>query len=490
MAIRFLVVAEMLVVSLSPSSPLSFLPVPNPRPFVVFPLRRCCLHKHHKRRQCRGGSGLPLHLLHAVARRRMGIVIDVDEVNDIGDRDLPVDVSFTRRLPPALTLVDGIAALRRAAEEVKASPPAAGSGVIRFEVLVPPSTKALKWLCSQFRRSSLFPQFYLSRKLSSNPSVQLEISGVGSALCLYGSSSQVKDGYDMISRYISFDSDLMGAYGAVGMKYNEELLSIEEKAGSFYFFIPQVELTEFVGYSVLSSTMVWDHFVSHTFEDSVCLFESCFKQVCGSCDSAASSCYEGMMTNYIGESHLLETVNAQLVYLDGEVLVKVDAEISMQKEKFLMSEQSFIRFSPHFLFFANMDLRSESNKTESSIKSCSNINSAWASLIVEECVRLGFTYFCIAPGSRSSPLALSATGHPLTTCISCYDERSLGFHALGYGRGSRKPAIVITSSGTAVSNLLPSVVEASQNFVPVILLTADRPPELHDAGANQAIDQL
>ncbi|VAI57224.1 unnamed protein product [Triticum turgidum subsp. durum] len=105
----------------------------------------------------------------------------------------------------------------------------------------------------------------------------------------------------------------MGAYGAVGMKYNEELLSIEEKAGSFYFFIPQVELTEFVGYSVLSSTMVWDHFVSHTFEDSVCLFESCFKQVCGSCDSAASSCYEGMMTNYIGESHLLETVNAQLV---------------------------------------------------------------------------------------------------------------------------------------------------------------------------------
>lgn len=81
-------------------------------------------------------------------------------------------------------------------------------------------------------------------------------------------------------------------------------------------------------------------------------------------------------------------------------------------------------------------------------------------------------------------------GHPLTTCISCYDERSLGFHALGYGRGSRKPAIVITSSGTAVSNLLPSVVEASQDFIPLILLTADRPPELHDAGANQAINQV
>jgi len=99
----------------------------------------------------------------------------------------------------------------------------------------------------------------------------------------------------------------------------------------------------------------------------------------------------------------------------------------------------------------------QQNETEPFIKRCSNINLAWASLVVEECVRLGFTYFCIAPGSRSSPLALSATCHPLTTCISCYDERSLGFHALGYGRGSRKPAVVITSSGTAVSNLLPSV---------------------------------
>lgn len=67
-------------------------------------------------------------------------------------------------------------------------------------------------------------------------------------------------------------------------------------------------------------------------------------------------------------------------------------------------------------------------------------------------------YFCIAPGSRSSPLTINATRHPLTNCISCYDERSLAFHALGYARGSQKPAVVITSSGTAVSNLLPAVI--------------------------------
>lgn len=119
-----------------------------------------------------------------------------------------------------------------------------------------------------------------------------------------------------------------------------------------------------------------------------------------------------------------------------------------------------------------------------------NINAVWASLLIEECSRLGLTYFCIAPGSRSSPLAVAASTHPLITCIACYDERSLAFHALGYARGSHRPAVIITSSGTAVSNLLPAVVEASQDFVPVLLLTADRPPELQDAGANQAINQV
>lgn len=119
-----------------------------------------------------------------------------------------------------------------------------------------------------------------------------------------------------------------------------------------------------------------------------------------------------------------------------------------------------------------------------------NINALWARLIVEECCRLGVTYFCIAPGSRSSPLAVAASENYKANCVSCIDERSLAFHALGYGRGACKPAVVITSSGTAVSNLLPAVVEANQDCVPLILLTADRPPELQHAGANQTIDQV
>ncbi|XP_028223213.1 protein PHYLLO, chloroplastic-like [Glycine soja] len=66
-------------------------------------------------------------------------------------------------------------------------------------------------------------------------------------------------------------------------------------------------------------------------------------------------------------------------------------------------------------------------------------------------------YLCIAPGSRPSPVAVAVASHKLITCISCFDERSLAYHAVGYGRGSHIPAVAITSSGTAVSNLLPAV---------------------------------
>ncbi|KAB5538297.1 hypothetical protein DKX38_015830 [Salix brachista] len=184
--------------------------------------------------------------------------------------------------------------------------------------------------------------------------------------------------------------------------------------------------------------------------------------------------------------------------------------------KFLLQRRT--KFSTQFCFRlspvvgVSSNMLDDANETSYSLQDQANINAVWASLIVEECSRLGivvsknfhpldffrsiclidtfFQYFCVAPGSRSSPLAIAASTHPLTTCISCFDERSLAFHAVGYSKGSHKPAVIITSSGTAVSNLLPAVVEASQDFVPLLLLTADRPPELLDAGANQAINQV
>ena len=116
-------------------------------------------------------------------------------------------------------------------------------------------------------------------------------------------------------------------------------------------------------------------------------------------------------------------------------------------------------------------------------------NRLWAYLIVEELVRCGVESFCVAPGSRSTPLvAALATNHKARSLIH-FDERGTAFAALGYARATGRPAAWITTSGTAVANGLPAVVEASTDGVPMILLTADRPPELRQTGANQTIDQ-
>lgn len=101
----------------------------------------------------------------------------------------------------------------------------------------------------------------------------------------------------------------------------------------------------------------------------------------------------------------------------------------------------------------------------------------------------GVRHFCVAPGSRSTPLVLAAAEHPKAKIHVHYDERGLGFFALGIGKGNKMPAAVIATSGTAVGNLLPSVMEAHHTSTPLILLTADRPPELRDCGANQTTDQ-
>jgi 2-succinyl-5-enolpyruvyl-6-hydroxy-3-cyclohexene-1-carboxylate synthase len=110
--------------------------------------------------------------------------------------------------------------------------------------------------------------------------------------------------------------------------------------------------------------------------------------------------------------------------------------------------------------------------------------------MVEALVEAGVTDVIACPGSRSTPLALATRAHPELTVRVLLDERSAGFFALGLARASRRPVAIVVTSGTAVANLLPSVVEASLARVPLILLTADRPPELRDRGAPQTIDQV
>ncbi len=118
-----------------------------------------------------------------------------------------------------------------------------------------------------------------------------------------------------------------------------------------------------------------------------------------------------------------------------------------------------------------------------------NINLLWCELIVDELVRNGIDYFCISPGSRSTPLTTAVARHPNAKRIVCLDERAAAFHALGYARASGKPAVLVCTSGTALANYFPAVVEASVDCVPMLILSADRPPELLQTGANQTITQ-
>ena len=118
------------------------------------------------------------------------------------------------------------------------------------------------------------------------------------------------------------------------------------------------------------------------------------------------------------------------------------------------------------------------------------ITFAFVGAFVEELARAGVRNVCIAPGSRSTPLALMIARHPDLKIWLHLDERSTSFFALGMAKVSREPVAILCSSGTATANFFPAVVEARVGRVPLIVLTADRPPELRDVGAPQTIDQI
>jgi 2-succinyl-5-enolpyruvyl-6-hydroxy-3-cyclohexene-1-carboxylate synthase len=118
-----------------------------------------------------------------------------------------------------------------------------------------------------------------------------------------------------------------------------------------------------------------------------------------------------------------------------------------------------------------------------------NINHIWTALMMEELHRCGVKTVCISPGSRSTPLTWAAAEHPNLDTVVHFDERGLAFHALGIAKASGHPVAIVCTSGSAVANLFPAIVEASMSHVPLLVLTADRPFELVDCGANQTIKQ-
>ncbi|MBD0337383.1 MAG: 2-succinyl-5-enolpyruvyl-6-hydroxy-3-cyclohexene-1-carboxylic-acid synthase, partial [Cyanobacteria bacterium Co-bin13] len=118
-----------------------------------------------------------------------------------------------------------------------------------------------------------------------------------------------------------------------------------------------------------------------------------------------------------------------------------------------------------------------------------NTNTLWASVLVETLVRLGLETAVVSPGSRSTPLTVALALHSKVEAVPILDERSAAFFGLGVAKRTGKPVMLVCTSGTAGANYYPAVIEARESRVPLLVLTADRPPELRDCASGQTIDQ-
>jgi 2-succinyl-5-enolpyruvyl-6-hydroxy-3-cyclohexene-1-carboxylate synthase len=119
-----------------------------------------------------------------------------------------------------------------------------------------------------------------------------------------------------------------------------------------------------------------------------------------------------------------------------------------------------------------------------------NTNTLWASILVETLYRLGLKVAILCPGSRSTPLTLAFATHAGIEAVPVLDERSAGFFALGIAKKSGLPVVLVCTSGTAGANFYPAIIEAKESRIPLIILTADRPPELRECHSGQTIDQV
>jgi len=118
-----------------------------------------------------------------------------------------------------------------------------------------------------------------------------------------------------------------------------------------------------------------------------------------------------------------------------------------------------------------------------------NTNSLWASVAVETLARLGLQTAVVCPGSRSTPLTFAFAQHPKIEALPILDERSAAFFALGCAKRQHRPVALICTSGTAGANFYPAIIEAFESAVPLLIFTADRPPELRECASGQTIDQ-
>ncbi len=118
-----------------------------------------------------------------------------------------------------------------------------------------------------------------------------------------------------------------------------------------------------------------------------------------------------------------------------------------------------------------------------------NLGVLWASVIVEELVRNGLSTFFVSPGNRNAPFVAAIVANPRARAVSCMDERGAAYRALGHAKAAGRPGVLACTSGTALANYFPAVIEAFRDEAPLLILSADRPPDLVFGDANQSMTQ-
>lgn len=175
---------------------------------------------------------------------------------------------ISRTLSPALTLEYGLHEIEKALNHLKSNPPFATTGMYRFQVMVSPSTRALNWFCSQPESSTIFPQFFMSNETENSTSMSFRLDtirgvfGIGAAVLFKGSYSSATADCPSFKRYFSVHSTVITAYGYMDKISDPAIYG----RGLSHLFIPQLELIELDGISILAMTLAWN-------DSSLCKFE-------------------------------------------------------------------------------------------------------------------------------------------------------------------------------------------------------------------------
>lgn len=253
------------------------------------------------------------------------VVVHGDECGD-----LVIEACLTRTLAPALTLEHGLQSLQEAVQDLKLNPPSCTSGMIRFEVAVPPSANACEWFCSQPGTSGVFPQFYICKELektrhqSALASKNYGIFGIGAAVDFRQSSFSSGD-WNSFRRYLLVDSLNITAYGFIGINYDNDSSFMKRETGSCYFVVPQIELNEYEGFCMLAGTLVWGDFFPCNFKQALHSYEMSLFQATHHIPVLLENSHANFVESSTFEKfNMADIENLEMIYMEAPLLGSCD----------------------------------------------------------------------------------------------------------------------------------------------------------------------